>query len=541
MSNFFKRLTNRPRGNKNNHIQDASNKNHAKKEDNIGHPFSHERLTSNLADNLSKLRIIFTNCSDIVFREFVFAQNGDIRLALVYMDGLVNKLQVSEQIMRALAIEVPMAVQGQTIDKSRALDFIRERGLCTQQIEETNLLEHVVQAILSGDTVLLVEGHSTAIINGARGWESRSITESQTEQTVRGPREAFVETLRTNTSLIRRKIKNPNLKIEIIKLGEITNTDVAVVYINGIVNDKIVAEVKTRLERIKIDGILETGYIEELIDDNPFSIFPTINHTEKPDKVAAALLEGRVAIMVDGTPMVLTLPNLFVEYLQFNEDYYERFIYSSAIRILRFFSLLASLTLPSLYIAITSYNHELLPTTLLLSIAAQHEAVPFPVFVEVLAMELSFEVLREAGIRLPQAIGQAVSIVGALVIGQAAVQAGLVAPATVIVVAFTGIASFVFFYSLSTAFRLLRFVLMLLSATFGLFGLVTGIAILGIHMCTLRSFGIPYLSPAVPTTISDLKDTIIRVPWWAMLTRPRLIGKKNLQRQKPGQKPGPKN
>lgn len=540
MSNFFKKLMGKPKGSKKAPFYDAVDKNKTQEPDIIKHPFNNEKLTSKLSDNLNKLKTIFTNCNDVIFREFIFAQNEDIRLVIVYTDGMVDKLQVSEQIMRALALEVPMVAQGQKIDKSRALDFIRERGLCIHQIKETNLVDDVVQAILSGDTVLLVEGHSTAIINSARGWEARSITESQAEQTVRGPREAFVETLRTNTSLLRRKIKNPNLKIEILKLGEVTNTDVAVVYIHTIVNDKIVTELKTRLKSIKIDGILETGYIEELIEDSPFSPFPTINHTEKPDRVAAALLEGRVAIMVDGTPMVLTLPNLFVEYLQFSEDYYERSIYASATRMLRFFALFASLCLPSLYIAVTSFHHELLPTTLLLSIAAQHEAVPFPVFVEVLAMELSFEVLREAGIRLPRAIGQAVSIVGALVIGEAAVQAGLVAPTTVIVVAFTGIASFVFFYSLSISFRLLRFMLMVLSATFGLFGLVTGIAILGIHLCTLRSFGVPYLSPLAPTTGIDIKDTIVRAPWWAMLTRPRLIGKKNLQRQETGQKPSPK-
>ncbi|MHB1043166.1 MAG: spore germination protein [Eubacteriales bacterium] len=496
-------------------------------------------LSPDLETNLKQIKAILNKCSDVVYREFVFAQNERIRLALIYVDGLADKGQVSDQIIRALALEVPVVVPGQEITKARALEFIKQRGLCIHQIKETGKLQDIIHAILSGDTVLLVDGHTTAIINGARGWEARSITDPEAEPTVRGSRESFVETLRVNTSLLRRKIKSPNLKIETLRLGEVTDTDVAVVYIEGIANDKLVAEVNSRLERIKVDAILESGYIEELIEDNPWSPFPTVNHTERPDRVAAMLLEGRVAILVDGTPFALTVPNLFVEYLHAPEDYYERFLYTSAVRLIRFFSMIVSLTLPSLYIAVVSFHHELLPTTLLLSIAAQHEAVPFPVFVEVLIMELSFEILREAGIRLPRPIGQAVSIVGALVIGEAAVRAGLVAAATVIVVAFTGIASFTFAYSASIAFRLLRFAMMVMTATLGLFGLISGLAVIGIHLCTLRSLGVPYLSPVTPTTAVDLKDVVFRAPLWAMFSRPRLIARQEQKRQEQGLKPAP--
>jgi len=498
-----------------------------------------QTISANLEANLKQIKAILNKCSDVVYREFIFAQNEQIRLALIYTDGLADKGQISDQIMKALALEVPMVVPGQEITKARALEFIKQRGLCLQQVKETDRLQDIIHAILSGDTVLLVDGHATAIINGARGWEARAITEPVAEPTVRGSRESFVETLRVNTSLIRRRIKSPNLKIEVLKLGKVTDTDVAIAYIEGIVNDKLVAEVKSRLERIKVDAILESGYIEELIEDNPWSLFPTVNHSEKPDRVAAMLLEGRVAILVDGTPFVLTVPNLFVEYLHAPEDYYERFLFTSTVRLLRFFAMIVSLTLPGLYIAVNSFHYELLPTTLLLNFVAQHEGVPFPVFVEVLVMELTFEILREAGIRLPRPIGQAVSIVGALVIGEAAVQAGLVAAATVITVAFTGIASFTFAYSASIAFRLLRFTLMVLSASMGLFGLICGLAVIGIHLCTLRSFGVPYLSPIAPTTGVDLKDVVFRVPWWAMFSRPRLIARQDQKRQEQGLKPAP--
>ncbi len=496
-------------------------------------------LTPDLETNLREIKSILNNCSDVVYREFVFAQNEQLKLALIYTDGLVDNAQVSDQIMRALALEVPMSVPGQQITKARALEFIRERGLCIHQINESAQLEDIIRSILSGDTVLLVDGHATAIINKARGWEMRSITEPEAETTVRGPREAFVESLRVNTALIRRKIKSPNLKVEALRLGEVTDTDIAIIYIKGIVNEKLVAEVKSRLERIEIDGILESGYIEELIEDSPWSFFPTINHSERPDRVAAMLLEGRVAILVDGTPFVLSVPTLFVEFLQATEDYYHRFLFSSAIRLLRFLAMIITLTLPGLYIAVLAFHHELLPTALLLSIAAQHESVPYPVIIEVLLMEVTFEILREAGIRLPRPIGQAVSIVGALVIGEAAVRAGLVAAATVIVVAGTGIASFVIAYNLSASLRLLRFLIMFLSAFLGLFGLISGLAVIGIHLCTLRSFGVPYLSPLVPITGVNLTDTLIRAPWWAMFYRPRLIARQNQKRLAQGLKPSP--
>ncbi|TEB14432.1 Spore germination protein B1 [Pelotomaculum sp. FP] len=496
-------------------------------------------LSADLASNLARIKGIFQNCSDIVYRQFLFAQREDIRLVLIYTDGLPDKHQVSEQIMRALSLEVPMAAPDADITKASAYHLIKERGLCVHQVKETDRLEDVIEAVLSGDTVLLVEGHPFAIINGMRGWEARQVSESENEMVVRGPRESFVETLRTNTALLRRKIKNSDLKLEMMQLGRVTKTDVAVVYVKGIANDKLVEEVKSRLQGIDLDSILESGYVEELIQDNTWSPFPQINHTEKPDRLAARLLEGRVGIMVDGTPIVLSVPTVFVEFMHSAEDYYERFQIGTVVRIIRFLSMFLSLVMPSFYIAIITFHQEMLPTALLLSLAAQREAVPFPAFVETLLMELTFEILREAGIRLPRQVGQAVSIVGALIVGEAAVRAGLVAPATVIVVAFTGISSFVYFYSASFAIRLLRFPMIVLSATLGLYGLISVLIVIVVHLCALRSFGTPYLSPIAPVSLGDMKDLIVRAPWWAMFTRPRLIGWKNLKRQESGQEPVP--
>jgi len=540
LARFIKPLRSRLLGRR----KSSSGKDNSSQDQAVDNAFSNQELqnqdlSADLQANLLHIKEILSDCSDVVYREFDFAQDERIKLAIIYVDGMVDKMQITSQIMRSLMLDAPLVEQGEEFTRARALTLIKKRLLPVQQVEETNNLGKVIDAVLSGDTVLLVDGHACAIINASRGWESRKVEESQTEMVVRGPREAFVETIRVNLSLLRRKIKNPNLKIETMRLGEVTKTDVAVVYIKGIVNDKLVTEVKERLNRIKIDAILETGYIEELIEDNPWSPFCSLNHTERPDRVAAQLLEGRVAILVDGTPYALTAPLLFVESLQTPEDYYQRWPISSATRLLRLFTLILSLLAPSLYVAVITYHHEMLPTALLLSLAAQREVVPFPAFIEAFGMEVAFEILREAGIRLPRQVGQAVSIVGALIIGEAAVRAGLVGAGTVIVVALTGIASFAYCYSASISIRLLRFPLLVLAGTLGLYGVICGVLTILVHLATLRSFGVPFLSPVAPLSAGDLKDVAVRVPWWAMLHRPRLIGMANPQREAGGLKPTP--
>jgi len=331
--------------------------------------------------------------------------------------------------------------------------------------------------------------------------------------------------------LLRRKIKDPNLWLETKQIGRVTKTDVAIMFIKGIASEDVVEEVRTRLDRIDIDSILESGYIEELIQDETFTPFPTVYNSERPDVIAAELLEGKIAILVDGTPFVLVVPALFISFLHAAEDYYQRADISSLIRILRYVGILISLLAPSLYVAITTFHQEMLPTPLLLGLAAQREGVPFPAFIEALVMEVAFEILREAGLRMPRTIGPAVSVVGTLVIGQAAVEAGIVSAAMVIVVAITAISSFVFpSYSMSNAFRILRFPMMGLAASFGLFGIIVGIIALVLHLCSLRTFGVPYMSPFAPMIPVDQKDAVIRLPRWALFSRPRLINKTNVNR-----------
>ncbi len=495
-------------------------------------------LTTSLAENIKIFKAIFTNCSDVVIHEFNFAQHKNLPLAIIYVDGLVEKAQVNECIIRSLSLELPIVIRGEEPVRGRLLETIKRSGLCVPEIEETGQVKKAVNAILAGDTALLIDGQDTALLIDTRGWEMRAIEESPTDRLVRGPREAFVETLRINTALLRRKIKNPALKIEALVLGQVTQTDVALAYVEGIANPKIVAEVKNRLGRIVIDGVLEGGYLEELIEDHPFSPFCTINHSDRVDKIAALLLEGRVAVLVDGSPFVLIMPTLFVELLHNPEDYYNRYLFMSPVRTLRIFAFFVTLLASSFYVSLITFHPELLPTPLLLSIAAQREAVPFPAIVEVLIMEITFEILREAGLRMPLPLGQAVSIVGALVLGEAAVRAGLVAPATVIVIAITAIASFTFCYSASLVLRLVRFPLLLLSGFLGLPGLTFGLLAMVIHLANLRSFGVPFLYPLSPLSPEELKDTGVRAPRWSFRRRPHLLTA-NLIREKAALKPQP--
>lgn len=308
----------------------------------------------------------------------------------------------------------------------------------------------------------------------------------------------------------------------------------------GIAAPELVEEVMSRLRRIENDGLLASAYIEELIEDNPASPFPQVLSTERPDVASAYLLEGHVVIIADGTPSVLIAPVTFFSLLQSPEDYYERYVVGSAIRWLRYLFFAISLLGPSLYVAVLSFHQEMIPTTLLLTVAQSREQVPFPALVEAVLMESMFEALREAGARLPKQIGSAVSIVGALVIGQAAIAAGIVSAPMVMVVAITGIASFMApRFTVGIAIRLLRFPMMFLAGFLGFLGLILGIIVILNHLLTLRSFGVPYLSPLAPMKSRELKDVLLRVPRWMANTRPHLTGEWNPYRQAPGQRPRP--
>lgn len=480
--------------------------------------------------NIEVIESIYSNCSDVVYRPFLIG--GKKKATLIYIDALTHIEELDDHVLKPL-------MQENGIENHRIEQLVSMK-IPVADVIKVATFSDCVDKLSIGNPILFCEGEASAVSLGLTKWEKRSIEEPSAEAAIRGPREGFTETLAVNQSLLRRIIRSPALKMEAMTIGRITKTNVTMAYIEGLTDQTLIKEVKTRLQRIELDGILESGYLEEFMEDNPYSPFPQLLSTERPDVTSANLLEGRVAILTSGTPLVLIAPTTLFSLLQASEDYYQRALVSTVIRWMRYFFILVSLLLPSLYVAVLTYHQEMVPTSLLLSMAASREAVPFPAIIEALIMEVTFEGLREAGIRLPKQVGAAVSIVGALVIGQAAVDAGLVSAPMVIVVAITGIASFMIpRYIAGMPIRLLRFPVILLAGTLGLLGVMLGIILMVVHLCSLRSFGVPYLSPLAPLKGQELKDALMRAHWWMMDSRPHMTGEDNKRRQPPGQKPGP--
>ncbi|GLI09808.1 spore germination protein [Paenibacillus tyrfis] len=497
-------------------------------------PVSEPKMVMNHELDLNRILLekTFVNCSDIVFRPVDLF--GNHHAMLVYVDGMVDTMLLEHEFMQTLRDSESQCEENSLLSLAEQL----RHTLRTGQIRTADTLNDLVKGVLDGGVAVVIDGELNVMIVGMERVPSRSLDEPDAEPLIRGPREGFIEQVQTNMILLRKRLKTPRLKMESFTVGELTQTKVKVVYIDGIATDSVVQEVRERISRIEIDGVIESNYIEEFIEDMPFSPFPQVQTTERPDIVVANLLEGKIAILVDGTPVTLIVPITFWNLLLSAEDYYERFLVVSFIRCIRFMFIFISLFLPSIYVAVASFHTEMIPTNLLLSIAGARESSPFPALAEALFLELIFEGLREAGIRLPKQVGPAVSIVGGLVIGQSAVQAGIVSAPMVIVVSLTGIANFTtprFNVALST--RLLRFPLILLAGTLGLYGIGLGFACILIHLNTLRSFGIPYFEPVAPLSLGGLKDVLIRAPHWAMKLHPRIIGNKEPLRS--GQQPGP--
>ncbi|KQL36123.1 spore germination protein [Psychrobacillus sp. FJAT-21963] len=494
---------------------------------------SRNELKANLQENIQRIKDSLGSSSDIIIREIRIGKEETIKAGIIYTDGLTDSNSLQNFILETLMLDIKgTELQKKLSPEQNLISVLKDFAMTVGEIKELTDFEVLFTGLLSGDTIILIDGYAQGLIISNKHWVERGVTEATAQVVVRGPREGFSENLRVNTALIRRRLKDPNLWMESKVIGKRTKTNVAMMYINGIANDKIVKEVRMRLDKIDIDGILESGNIEELIQDAPYSPFPTIFNTERSDVVAAALLEGRIAILVDGTPFVLIVPALFIQFFQSSEDYYQRADIASLIRLLRFFAFAIALLAPAFFIAVTTYNHVMLPPALLISLAAQREGVPFPAFVEAIIMEVTFEILREAGLRMPRSIGSAMSIVGAFVIGTAAVEAGIISAAMVIVVSITAISSFVSpTYDLAISVRILRFGFMAIAASFGLVGITIGLIALLLHLCSLRSFGVPYMSPVAPFNLSDQEDMFIRLPKWKMFTRPRLINQQNIVRQ----------
>jgi spore germination protein KA len=483
-----------------------------------------KKLNKKLQHNIKVFKDIFYQDETMVIRPLENQIDNSVRCCLVFLNGIVNDEIVNETIIEPIVKNQFLNYQNNTIDT------LRSQVILSNNIEKVSDIEQLVEAILNGDTVLLLEGSDEALIISSKGWQTRSVDQPPSEIILRGPREGFTESLVTNLTQIRRRLKTPDLKFTFRTLGARTRTKAAICYLDGLVNEKILQELLKRLNDINIDGILDTGYIQELIKDAPHSPFQTIGSTERPDIVAANLLEGRIALVLDGTPFALTLPFVFIEHFQVNEDYYNNFFYSSINRLIRLLGFIITISAPAVYVALSTYHQELIPSPLLLSISAARYGVPFPTIVETLLLLFVFEVLREAGLRIIPNIGQTTSTVGALVLGQAAVEASIVSAPIIIIVAITGITDLLI-PNLKGASIIIRSVLLLLSAFLGLYGYIFGILLWLIHLFGMRSFGIPYMLNFNSFNPQDLKDTFIRAPWWYMQYRPKFIGSNNYNRK----------
>jgi len=477
-------------------------------------------LYSTVHENIDNIRKLLGSPTDLVTRKITIGPNGPA-CGLVFMEELVDMKLLNESVIQS--------IQGcsQTFHPHQSANEIfmqlRDTILPIAHLQNAFTLDDVVLKMLEGQTALFLDGTKQVLLLDTPGWKERNIEEAPSEKVVRGPRDGFIENIAVNLSLVRRKLMDPNLHVRSLTVGKRSRKKVIILYISGIARIELVDELERRISSIIVDTVPETGTIEQWIEDSFLSPFPQLQNTERPDRAVSGLVNGRAVILVDGTPFALIAPVTLSHHLKSQEDDYDRWPISSFLRILRHIAAIISIFLPALYIALIEYHHGLIPTKLAFSIAGTREGVPFPAFVEAYMMEFTMEILREAGIRLPTPIGQTIGIVGGLVIGEAAVQAGVVSPIMVIVVALTAISSFTMpSYAFASSLRLLRFSFMAAATVFGLYGIMLCFIAFSIHITNLHVLGIPYSAPLAPGTITDWKSMILRFPLTLMRRRTRL-------------------
>ena len=458
-------------------------------------------------------------CNDVIIREFsLLAQNIEYKAFVMYIDGMVDSSVINEFILSPLMMrnranifddKQKKFVSEKKIDnvtlknfkkskEKNLVDFIYNSLIPQNSVDKVTDFSDVYSAINMGNCMLFVDSLDTAFNLDVKGFKQRNIDSPRNEVVVRGSQEAFVENIRTNTSMIRRLVNNENLVMETLTVGQITKTQVSIGYIKSLANEDLVAEVRYRINNLSVDYLISSGQLEQLIQDSPESLFPQMVATERPDKVSNFLLEGRVVIVINGSPYVLVAPGVFVDFITSPEDLNLKYQFSNMQKLIRLLAIFLSLLLPGMYIAITNYHQELIPTELLFTIAAARESVPFPTFVEILLMEISFELIREAGLRVPTPLGSTIGIVGALILGEAAVSASLVSPVLIIIIAITGICSFsIPDFSLNFTFRIYRFIYIILGYVAGFLGISVVLFIQLVIMCKLKSFGSPYINPYI--------------------------------------------
>ncbi len=484
------------------------------------------KLSKSLEENINMFKSIFSEDTLLITRRFQNRFLASVKCCIIYFDGMVDTKALNENII------VPILYNNLSVEIciENLLEELQHKIITANNVNIVEDVDTLISSVMYGNTIFLLEGYEKALMIDSKGWKSRSISEPESAKVVRGPREGFNESILTNTTLIRKIINDSNLKFKYRNIGKRTHTKICICYIKDLALDEIIKELERRLDEIDIDGVLDSGYIQELIRDAPLSPFETVGYSERPDTIASKLLEGRVALIVDGSPIVLTVPYIMIESAQSSEDYYNNFIFGSFNRLLRATATILSVSVPALYVAVVAYHQEMLPTPLLLSIYASKKGVPFPTILSMFIMLIIFDVLREASTRMPSSIGQAVNIVGTLVLGQAAVEAKLVTAHVVILTALGGMLALMNITAIG-AIIVIRAYLLISASLMGVYGFLFGAIIVLLHLMNLRSFGVPYMMNTSTIKNHNFQDSWIRAPWWMMTLRPKIMGAKNLVRQ----------
>ncbi len=501
-----------------------------------------KKINSSIDENLNYIKARYNSLinSDIDIREFyIMAMDKRIKAFLIYIDGMANADSINHFILKPLMLRN----KTNTYDKNGSdslpnnSDFNLENHISNCLIPQNKVtiveeFSQVTSDINVGNCLVFIDTLPIAYSIDVKGFKQRSISTPQNEIIVRGSQEAFVESLRTNTSILRRLINNEDLIIENCTVGKISNTKVAICYMSNIANSDLVSEVQYRINNLNLDSLISSGQLEQLIQDNSSNLFPQIIATERPDKVVTSLLEGKVSVIVNGSPYVLIMPAVLNDFLSSPEDINLKFQFSNLSKVVRLIAALFSLLLPGAYVAITNYHQELIPTELLFAIAASRESVPFPIIFELLVMEISFELIREAGLRVPSPIGPTIGIVGALILGDAAVKANIVSPILIIIVALTALCSFAIpDLSLNFTFRILRFVYIFLGYIGGFLGIGLGLFVLLLSLSNLTSFGVPYIMPYLTNVNSRTTASYFSSPIWKREKKPRFLSAKKTTSQ----------
>lgn len=482
-----------------------------------------DTISTSVEENVTYIKNLLVDNSDYVFRQF---DAGEWKAAIIYIDGMSDKVLLNDYVMESL-------MRFSEIYEVNDVSEIANKVLTLTDFRKVDKMKDAVNASLAGEALLILEGLDYIYVVASRAWPARGVGEPSSETVIRGARDGFTDTIRFNTALVRRRIRDTRLRIKATQVGARSKTDVAIIYIDDIAKKDLVQDVENRINKIDIDAILDSAYIEQLIEDNKYSPFPQIQSTERPDVVSAALYEGRVAILADNSPFALIVPATLPCFFQSPDDYYQKWMHASGIRILRTLALIMALIIPALYVAVSTFQTSIIPAKLAYSIAASRAGVPFPAFIEALIMEISVALLVEAVIRLPKPIASTIGIVGGLVVGQAAVSAGIVSPIMMIVLGLTSMTTFLTpNYSVVLALRMARIILILMASGLGIFGIVIGMLLLLIHLIRLESFGTPYLAPFVNTHKSDFKDMFLRYPFQFFKDRPKYLRPNDKIRQK---------